>query len=356
MDFKDYYKILGVATDADLKAVKTAYRKLARKFHPDVSSETDAAERFKEVAEAYEVLAWQAICPAKNAIAWSIQLVSVAAILLGIGLAALWTLPPFWTPYVYALLFALISVRQLTHRVSPGNTSGTASVVNLWVISVVAVFGVVGAYLAYHAEQGRVLPNETVVDISPPFAPGSYLVAHGGSTQMVNVHLATLDASVERFLPWRGQSKALDIFRITPMGFHKDGWLPTDPARYETFAVPVTAPCTGEVALVVDGLADMQVPVMDPDNRAGNFVAVDCGEFFVILAHLRLGSIVVAAGDAIEAGDPLGEMGNSGNSSEPHLHLHAQRGLPADAPLGGEQLWLTLNGQFPVRNERIIVE
>lgn len=56
MDFKDYYKILGVATDADLKAIKTAYRKLARKFHPDVSSETDAAERFKEVAEAYEVL------------------------------------------------------------------------------------------------------------------------------------------------------------------------------------------------------------------------------------------------------------------------------------------------------------
>lgn len=56
MDFKDYYKILGVGTDADLKAIKTAYRKLARKYHPDVSSETDAAERFKEVAEAYEVL------------------------------------------------------------------------------------------------------------------------------------------------------------------------------------------------------------------------------------------------------------------------------------------------------------
>lgn len=56
MDFKDYYKILGVAPDAELKAIKTAYRKLARKFHPDVSSETDAAERFKEVAEAYEVL------------------------------------------------------------------------------------------------------------------------------------------------------------------------------------------------------------------------------------------------------------------------------------------------------------
>lgn len=56
MEFKDYYKILGVEPDADLKAIKTAYRKLARKYHPDVSDVKDAGERFKEVAEAYEVL------------------------------------------------------------------------------------------------------------------------------------------------------------------------------------------------------------------------------------------------------------------------------------------------------------
>jgi curved DNA-binding protein len=56
MEFKDYYKILGVDTDADLKAIKTAYRKLARKYHPDVSTEKDAEKQFKDVAEAYEVL------------------------------------------------------------------------------------------------------------------------------------------------------------------------------------------------------------------------------------------------------------------------------------------------------------
>ena len=56
MEFKDYYKILGVSTDADLKAIKTAYRKLARKYHPDVSTEKDAEKQVKDVAEAYEVL------------------------------------------------------------------------------------------------------------------------------------------------------------------------------------------------------------------------------------------------------------------------------------------------------------
>lgn len=56
MEFKDYYKILGVSEDADKADIKKAYRKLARKYHPDVSSEHDAADRFKEVSEAWEVL------------------------------------------------------------------------------------------------------------------------------------------------------------------------------------------------------------------------------------------------------------------------------------------------------------
>jgi curved DNA-binding protein len=56
MEFKDYYKILGVDAEADNKTIKTAFRKLARKYHPDVSQDNKAEEKFKEVSEAYEVL------------------------------------------------------------------------------------------------------------------------------------------------------------------------------------------------------------------------------------------------------------------------------------------------------------
>ncbi len=56
MEFKDYYKILGVSRDAGPDEIKRAYRKLARKYHPDVSKEPNAEEKFKAVAEAYEVL------------------------------------------------------------------------------------------------------------------------------------------------------------------------------------------------------------------------------------------------------------------------------------------------------------
>lgn len=56
MKFIDYYKVLGVDENADAAAIKKAYRRLARKYHPDVSKEADAEEQFKKVSEAYEVL------------------------------------------------------------------------------------------------------------------------------------------------------------------------------------------------------------------------------------------------------------------------------------------------------------
>jgi curved DNA-binding protein len=56
MRFKDYYQVMGVARDASQEDIKRAYRKLARKYHPDVSKEKDAEEKFKELQEAHEVL------------------------------------------------------------------------------------------------------------------------------------------------------------------------------------------------------------------------------------------------------------------------------------------------------------
>lgn len=301
------------------------------------------------------LLVWLAFAPAPGWLAWGLQVVAIVAVLLGMTTAMLWAMPPFWTPYVYWILLGVTVAWQLAANLPDFSERWAAGTAQTLALLVLCGLGALGAYLFAGALAGRQLPPVPVVDIAMPFPPGSYLVAHGGSTTLINGHLETLNPDIERFRSFRGQSRALDIFSITPVGFNVRGVRPREPERYTSFGTPLLAPCGGRVAIVVDGVPDNQVPTMNRDQMAGNFLAIDCGEFYLVMAHFRQGSIQVAEGQMVEPGDYLGELGNSGNSSEPHLHIHAQLGLPEEAPLGGEPIALTINGRFPVRNDRLHV-
>ncbi|HHY35094.1 MAG TPA: M23 family metallopeptidase [Firmicutes bacterium] len=84
------------------------------------------------------------------------------------------------------------------------------------------------------------------------------------------------------------------------------------------------SPTQGVVISAVDGLPDMDIGKSDRDNPAGNHVILETVDGVrLLLAHLRQGSIVVHEGRRVDAGQVLAQVGNSGNSSEPHLHIQA---------------------------------
>ena len=98
-------------------------------------------------------------------------------------------------------------------------------------------------------------------------------------------------------------------------------------ADYYAFGRRVLAPARGIVVGVRDGVPDNrpQVELENPSAPTGNHVILDLGEGeYAVLAHLRRGSVRVRAGDRVRRGQVLGRVGNSGNSSEPHLHFHLQ--------------------------------
>jgi murein DD-endopeptidase MepM/ murein hydrolase activator NlpD len=81
------------------------------------------------------------------------------------------------------------------------------------------------------------------------------------------------------------------------------------------------------VVAVENGAPDNAPGVMDAEHKAGNHVVLDLGNGeFALLAHLQKGSVAVKVGDKVTAGQRLGLTGNSGNTSEPHLHFHVQDG------------------------------
>lgn len=117
-------------------------------------------------------------------------------------------------------------------------------------------------------------------------------------------------------------------------------------ADFYGFGQPVLAPADGRVVVAVDGFpdsesvgvlpADRESYVADLRRAAGNHVVLDHGDgVFSFLAHLRHGSVAVAEGQDVLAGQTIGALGNSGYSSGPHLHLHFMDGphLLTAAPL-----------------------
>jgi murein DD-endopeptidase MepM/ murein hydrolase activator NlpD len=107
--------------------------------------------------------------------------------------------------------------------------------------------------------------------------------------------------------------------------------------------------------MVTDGVADMPVPQMDRANMTGNSIMLACDGSFVLLAHLAPGSISVQQDQTVGVGQQIGQVGNSGNTGEPHLHIHVQSMLATVDPISADPVWFTVNGQFLVRNARFEV-
>ncbi len=148
----------------------------------------------------------------------------------------------------------------------------------------------------------------------------------------------------------RGQEFAWDFAALGPAGqasgaTRDRAWRNRD---LPTFGRPVRAPATGRVVRLVNDVPDNEGArayprrsllddLAHPDWVFGNYVVLDAGEgAYVLLAHLEQGSLLVAPGQVVEAGEQIARAGNSGNSIHPHLHLHVMdRADPSDPEVRG---------------------
>ena len=167
--------------------------------------------------------------------------------------------------------------------------------------------------LPYDGPDQRVVPsrrNET--KLSLPFS-GEWFVFWGGDTKEQNYHVENM-----------AQKNAFDIIITDTKGksYKTDGKQNED---YYAFGQPLIAPCDAEVVIVVDGIADNVPGEMNREQVTGNTVVLKtANNEFLLFAHFKQNSIKVKTGNAVKKGQLLGLCGNSGNSSEAHLHFHIQ--------------------------------
>ena len=311
------------------------------------------------------LIVWLAFAAPLSVSGFWIHTAAAAACLWAMALLGIWLLPPWWAPYGFGVGLGVavwVGLRQRRPFASAWPVTRAA-----WFVATLFVaLGVASAYGIVVALRSRTVPAGLTVNLAFPLGPGSYLVVNGGSEVNTNAHLMILDTSVPRFRAYRGQSYGVDIVELDAVGLRVDaarGAQPADPTVYRIYGARVLAPCAGLVVLAVDGLPDMQVPEVDRQHLAGNHVLLRCVQgkseaqssigVDVLVGHLRPGSVQVRPGATVAVGDWLGSVGNSGNTGEPHLHVHAQLAGPAGAPLGGDPLPIFFNGRYPGRGDRI---
>ena len=168
--------------------------------------------------------------------------------------------------------------------------------------------------LAFDLGRAFVGGPAAAVQLAPPFE-GEWLVLQGGNSPLQSHHLAAYN---QRF--------ALDLVRLEGGRIFTDD--PGDAnAAVHSWEQPLMSPADGTVVVARDEMEDSDGTnfVTELADAAGNVIVIELDTgFFVVLAHLRHGTLRVSGGDRVRQGDPLALAGNSGNTTMPHLHLQVQ--------------------------------
>lgn len=259
--------------------------------------------------------------------------------ILSLALPAAWLgaqlLGPATRPYRRRLLWCLLLVVALS--VMP--------VDQLWhiigsIILLLAILGIgIPAILTVRGQARRWVEEASVAPLvlRSPFAD-AWRVQSGGPVPFRNHHLRVSD---QRF--------AYDFLRVSG-------------TEWES---PIYAPCEGTVAHVEDNHPDCAPDESKTDyvNVFGNYVSIETPYGYVMLCHLREGSIAVTPGLRVGAGDFIGKCGNSGNTTRSHLHLHAQdrstmsidtaNGVPVRFLIEGEPRVLRAGAVLPAAHSAV---
>ncbi len=178
---------------------------------------------------------------------------------------------------------------------------------------------------------------------------GEWSVTWGGDTKELNYHVESV-----------AQKNAFDILIRDSSGSTHNGNGQKN-EDYYAFGKELYAPCDGEVVLVVDGVKDNIPGTLNPVYVPGNTVIIktNLGEY-AFFAHFKQHSIVVKQGQKVKAGELLGLCGNSGNSSEPHLHFHLQNVEDMNIAVGAKCYFekIKVNGELkidysPIKGDKI---
>ena len=269
---------------------------------------------------------------------WLLSVLVKGLAVLFIWTIARWELVGIYLRPIFPILF-LVACFISYKRVRKPDPAPKKIVVrfNIGLNLVLVVFLGIFCWLAL---KGHRVPDNTI-ELASPLRDGKFVVLHGGSGKWVNGHFFV-----------RPQNYAIDVVGLNGFGMRAPSIAGgANLNDYVIFGESVYSPVNGKVILVVDGFDDLIPPKADTDNLAGNHVLIESEGNEILLAHLKKDSITVKAGDSVNTNTILGQVGNTGYTSEPHLHMHVEQGGEPNMILNGKAVPFKIGGQFLIRGD-----
>lgn len=273
-----------------------------------------------------------------NKLDWLLQLLVLGSFLLFSFVTARWD---WFSYYLRILLVPLFGIASYIayRKITPTSTSSTKS--GKWTgLALNGTLLLVATWFNVAALRGYFYSGDAI-HLASPLRTGLYYVGGGGSSHWLNGHQAD-GAS--------GNDFALDIVRLNVLGNPANVLEPSDLTAYAIYGDTVHSPCTGTVRNAVDGVPDQTPPQRNNASPAGNHIVISCQGAKVLIAHMMNGSLTVKSGDPVSEGQVIGRVGNSGSTSQPHLHIHAAKGGSPTGILDGEGIPILLDDKFLTRN------
>lgn len=252
---------------------------------------------------------------------------------LFIYLYGMWVFLSIYLKYVFGVLFLLCAGwffirRKQTLRARP-----------IWLKFFFTILLGIAIVLYFTGTTGK----PQTVELDFPLKKGRYFVLQGGKGLPTNLFHFSL----------RGAIYAMDIVKLNKYGNRANTVFSRNLEDYAIFGDTIYSPCAGKVVRAYGGNPDNIPPNMERGPKNTNMVVIEGEHYTVFMGHLKKGSVMVQEGDVVKMGQPLGCVGNSGFSSEPHLHIQVheiEKGRPwyASTPL-----YIRFNGRSYLLNEMI---
>jgi hypothetical protein len=263
-------------------------------------------------------------------------------------LAGTWAFGSYYIRYSLVLVSLAVVVRSLFHL--PGLQLLSNAIPAFWVQRGMLLVAAIGlGVLSTNAIRARYFEQQRIC-LSFPFRGGVYSVFEGGNGQvssLMNYHFGSAvhgKSGVNNSMKY-----AVDITRLSGWGNDANGIFPRKRERYPAFNEAVLSPCNAMVADVLDGQPNEDPWSGKGPYNLGNYVLLKKADYYVLLGHLQKGSIKVAMGSIVKVGEPIALVGNSGWTSQPHLHIQAMN-IASDSFWKGEGVPVVFDGRNPFKN------